>query len=450
MRLTLLSSRPRAPAAGTRASRLAGWRRTFAALGNSHYRALWFSTLASFSAMQMQQIARGWLTAELTGDRALALGVIALAWGIPQLLFSLVGGAVADRIEKRRILIVSQVVMGLLALINAILVHTGVIQVWHLFVLGLLQGMVFAFNMPARQALVAEILGDRELMNGVALNNAAMNMTRIVAPSLAGVLIAVHFVGLTGVYYLIAAFYLLVIAGLLRLPRLERTSERPRQAMHKEIRAGLRYIQGNTVLLTLIALAFVATILGMPYMVLLPIFARSVHHVGSEGLGLMSTASGIGALAGSLVIASLTDYPRKAQLQLIAGIGFGLFLMVFALAVSFPLALAGLVIMGFANTGFMAINNTLIMMYAVPEYHGRVMSVYMLTWSFMPIASLPMSLIADQVGAPATLAVAGAFIALFVLAVALLSPAFRRMETQTIGKDTEMRSAGVPRGGLVS
>jgi MFS family permease len=397
---------------------------------------------ASFSAMQMQQVARGWLTAELTGDAALALGVVALAFGLPQLLFSLFGGAFADRFEKRRIMIFAQVAMGLLALFNAVLVHMGVIQVWHLFVLGLFQGSIFAFNMPARQAFLPEILGERDLMNGIALNNAAMNVTRIAAPSLAGVLIAIPFVGLTGVYYLIAACYLVVIVSMLQLPKSRTHPERVRQPMVKEIGVGLSYIRSSHILMTLIGLAFVATFLGMPYMTLLPIFARTVHHVGSEGLGLMSTLAGVGALIGSLFVAGMSEHRRKTQLQLLAGIGFGLSLLLFASAVNFPIALSGLMLMGFSQTFFMATNNTLVMLNTSPEYHGRVMSVYMMTFSFMPVAALPMSVLADAVGAPWTLSVAGGLVAAIIFTVSVLNPKYRQLETAPRWSQEEQHLVG--------
>lgn len=406
-----------------------GWRRTFSAFDNLQYRILWFSMLASFSAMQMQQVARGWLTAQITGDSAIALGLVAMAWGIPQMLFGLIGGAVADRLEKRGILIASQMLMGGLALTNAVLVHTGAIQIWHLFALGLFQGAIFAFNAPARQALLAEILDERDLMNGIALSNAAMNLTRIAAPSLAGVLIALAFFGLTGVFYLIAVFYIIVVLSLFKLPHAKLSADRLPRAMKEEIAEGIGYIRARSVLITLIGLAFIVTIFGMPYMTLLPLFARTVHHVGSEGLGLMSTFAGLGALVGSLLIGSLSESPRKSQMQLMAGIGFGVFLFTFASAPNFELALFGLTMMGFCGTIFMAINNTLIMMYTEPEYHGRVMSIYMMTWSVMPIASLPMTVAADGVGPQATLAAAGLIIAVSVMAVAWLNPKYRRLET---------------------
>lgn len=406
------------------------WRTTFSALSNRHYRILWMSMFASFSAMQMQQVARGWLTAELTGNKALALGLVGLAMGLPQLVFALFGGAFADRFEKRRIMIAAQITMGLLALFNALLLQFHVIQVWHLIVLGLIQGSVFAFNMPARQAMIAEFLSGEELMNGIALNNAAMTSTAIIAPSVAGVLIAVPFVGLTGVYYLIAALYLVVIFSMFQLPAAPPRPGRIRQSMVKEIAAGIAYTRSNPLLLTFLALSLLSTALAMPYQTLLPIFARKVFVVGSGGLGLMSTSVGVGALAGSFFVAAMTAHPNKTRIQWIAGVGLGAFLAVFAAAPSFPIALLGLAFMGFCNTTFNAINGTLLMTNTAPEYYGRVMSLSMMTFSAMPIAALPMAAMADATGAPITLAVAGVALGVIILCVGLMNSRYRQLDTR--------------------
>lgn len=377
--------------------------------------------------MQMQQIARGWLTAELTGSTATALGVVALAYGIPQLLVSPLGGAFADRFEKRSIVILAQTLMGLLALINAALVFFGVVQVWHLFVLGLFQGSIFAFNMPARQAMIAELLGERDLPNGIAMTNGAMNVTRIVAPSIAGILIAVPFFGLKGIFFLIAGLYLVVVYSLFHLPRMEARAKPKRRPVTEEIRAGMTHMRTSPALLILLALAGTFGVLTMPYMILLPIFAKTVHDVGSEGLGLMSTVSGVGALAGSLLVAMISSSPRAARLQVFTGIATGLSLLVFASAVNFPMALVGLTMLGFFSTVFTAINSTLLMLHSSPEYYGRVMSIYMMTFSISPIAGLPLSMLADKIGAPWTLSATGLMTAVVVLALVTLAPAYRKM-----------------------
>ena len=401
---------------------------TFGSLRNPYYRWLWIGMLFSFTSMQMQQLARGYLAFELEGT-ATALGVVSIGWGAPLLVFSLIGGAIADRSEKRNLLLVTQSAMGVLALIAAILVHTGAIQIWHLVLLGFGQGTVFSFNMPARQSLIPELVAEGELMNAVALNNAAMNMTRIVGPSLAGALIAVPFVGMTGSFYLTAALYLVVVLTLLRIPPTGVAAGRQHRPVVEEMGEGLRYIGSHGYLLTLMGLALVPTVLGMPYQMLLPAFAGDVLHVGSVGLGVMGAAAGAGAVAGALGVASMSNSTRRSEVQLAAGVGFGVALLFFGASGLFGVSLVALVLVGMMSTAYMAINNALLLSSSQPEFHGRVMSVYMLTWSLMPLAALPMSMAGDAVGVQPTVATAGAIIALFVLAVAVFYPAYRRAGT---------------------
>src|SRR3990170_4800954 len=329
----------------------AGWRRTFSPFRNPYYRWLWIGMLFSVTSMQMQQLARGYLAFELEGT-ATALGVVSIGWGAPQLVFSLFGGAVADRSEKRNLLLVTQSAMGLLALIAAILVHTDAIRIWHLVLLGFGQGTVFSFNMPARQALIPELVGEGELMNAVALNNAAMNMTRIVGPSLAGVLIALPFVGLTGSFYVTAALYLVVVLTLLRIPPTGSAAGRARRPVREDMAAGVRYISGQPLLLTLMGLALVPTVLGMPYQMLLPAFAGDVLHVGSVGLGVMGAAAGAGAVAGALGVASMSNSTRRSEVQLAAGVGFGVALLFFGASGLFSVSLVALVLVGMMSTAY--------------------------------------------------------------------------------------------------
>lgn len=418
------------------------WPATLAALQNPQYRTLWLSLFASFSAMQMQMVARGWLTAELTGDKALALGVVGLSFGLPQLVLSLFGGAFADRFDKRKILLIGQAVTGSLALVNALLLSFHLIQVWHLVVLGLVQGSVFAFNMPARQAMMPKLLAGRDLMNGIALNTAAMTATSIVAPAVAGVLIAIPWVGLERVYYVIAALYIVVMYSMYRLPSSPPEAGKQRSPVLKEIGAGLAYTRSNRILFTFLMLSLLATALAMPYMTLLPLFARTIHKVGSQGLGLMSTFVGVGALAGSFFVASLTGYARKTQLQLLAGVGMGLFLVLFASAPVFWVALVGLALMGFCNTVFNAINGTLLMFNTEQQYYGRVMSLSMMTFSAMPVGGLVASLVAEHIGAPWTIAICGIVLTIVVLMVGLLNPKYRGMDTTPKAGMGQVRRAG--------
>lgn len=423
-----VATAPPEPAAGAPATAPAGWRRTFSSLRIVPYRWLWSGMLAYFLAMQMDTFARGYLAYELTGT-ATALGLVWVAWGVPMLLLSLVAGVMADRVEKRNMLLVVQAGMGVLALITAVLVHTGVIDIWQMIVLGVGQGIVWAFAVPARMALLPELVGDDELTNALALNNAAMNGTRIVGPALAGGFIATPFIGIQGVFYLMVLLYVLVGLSLLPIPRTGPPS-RQQAPVWEEMRAGLRYVAGRRNLVVLMLMGLVPIVLGMSYAALLPVFAKDVHEVGSVGFGIMGAFVGVGAIAGSLVIAYFSDFPHRATLQLVLGVGFGLALFVFAEAPSYGVALAALALVGFTFNSYMTLNNSLIFSQADPSFYGRVMSVYMLSWSLMPLATLPMAGLADAIGAPITVAAAGLIIAVFIAAVAVLYPGYRAIGTE--------------------
>jgi MFS family permease len=379
--------------------------------------------LAYFLAMQMDTFARGYLAYDLTGA-ATALGLVWVAWGVPMLLLSLVAGVVADRVEKRSLLMLVQVGMGAVALVTAVLVHTGVIDIWQLVALGVCQGIVWSFAVPTRMAMLPDLVGEEELTNALALNNTAMNGTRVVGPALAGGLIAIPLFGVSGVFYVMLLLYAMVVLALVPLPRTQAMA-RQREPLWQEMGVGLRYMARRRALMVLMLMGFVPILLGMSYAALLPVFAKDVHDVGSLGFGLMGTFVGAGAIVGSLIVAYFSDYPHRAALQLVLGVGFGLSLFVFAEAPSFAVALAALSFVGFTFNSYMTINNALIFTQVEPGFYGRVMSVYMLSWSLMPLATLPLTGLADAIGPEATVAAAGLVISGFVAVVAVLYPGYR-------------------------
>lgn len=424
------SPEPDAEVAGTPA---AGWARTFSSLRIVPYRWLWSGMLAYFLAMQMDTYARGYLAYDLTGA-ATALGLVWVAWGVPMLLLSLVAGVVADRVEKRSLLIVVQAGMGLVALMTAVLVHAGVIDIWQLVVLGVGQGVVWAFAVPARMALLPELVGEEELTNALALNNAAMNGTRIVGPALAGGFIAVPFIGMSGVFYVMVLLYAIVGLALFPIPRTRRPAHQ-QAPLWEEMGAGVRYVASRRNLVVLMLMGFVPVLLGMSYAALLPVFAKDVHDVGSVGFGLMGAFVGVGAIVGSLLIAHFSDYPHQATLQLVLGIAFGLGVFAFAEAPSYYVALATLAVIGLTFNSYMTLNNSLIFSQVEPGFYGRVMSVYMLSWSLMPLATLPMTGLADAIGAPTTVAASGVVVTVFVAGVAILYPGYRAIGTEAPAAD---------------
>ncbi len=393
--------------------------RTFSALEHRGYRYLWLSSTGAALTMQMQLIARGYLAYEISGT-AVALGVVTLAWGAPMLLLSPIAGVVVDRVPKRNLVLVSQAALGVATLVTALLVSTGLIEIWHLVAAGLVQGSVFAFNLPARQALVPEVVGPELMANAIALNSAGNNMTRILGPSAAGVFIAVPFVGIAGVFYLIVGVYALVIATLFQVPATAAPAAAVQRGdFFKEATSGLRYIWGNPPLRTPMLLALVPVLLAMPYHSLMPVFSKDAFGVGSEGLGFLMGAGGAGALIGSLLVAFFSEHPNKNRLQIITGVLFGGSLMALAIAPVFPLGLAAMLAVGGASSTYLALNNTIILTNCDPKMHGRVMSIYFTTFGLMPISTLPMSAAADALGIRWTLGAAGVLTAAFVAVTSL-------------------------------
>lgn len=406
------------------AARVPSWKKPFLALDQEGFRNLWLGMLPGTMAMQMGMITTGFVAYDISGSAA-SVGFVSLGSGVPMLLFGLAGGVVADRFPKRNVLLLTQTLVGIAAALNAILVLTGVVQIWHLMLVASIQGVGFAFNMPARQAFIGQLVSRDRLMNAVALNNAGMNFCRVIGPSMAGAMIAIPHIGAGGVYAIMAGMYAYVVLSLLRIRDRGRPLGSVRPPPLDSLREGLRYIRGNSVVSTLLALAFVPVLLGMPYQQLMPVFAEDVFGVGPGALGLLLTFNGIGALAGSLTIAALTAFPRKGLLQMMLGIAFGLSLSVFAFSRSFHIGLATLIVIGFVSSGYQALNSTLVMNNSDPEYHGRVMSVYMLTFSAMPLAVVPYGALADVFTAPIVIGIGALLLAGVIGVVGMVHPSYR-------------------------
>jgi MFS family permease len=403
--------------------------RLYPALANSAYRLLWLGMLPATLAVMMNQVTSPY-TAFTLSDSASVLGVVSLAQGLPMLLLGLVGGVAADRLPRRLVLIGSQTTLGLAAAALAALGLTGGLQVWHVVAASFIQGAAFAFNMPARQAYIAELVGRPLLASAVALNNAGQNFCRVAGPALAGVLLALPGLGITATFLVIAAMYGIALSALIQLPTRARPvgpSSAVLGSSRAQLTEGLRYVRSSPAILTLIGMNLVVVVFGMPYQTLMPVVAERVFGVGATGLGLLMAGSGAGALAGAVAVAALSRFRRPAALQLGLGIALGLALALFAATRLFPLAVALLVVVGFLFSSFSVINNTLLMANTEPRLTGRVMSVYLLTWAAMPLGAVPLAWLADWAGAPVALALAGGIIAAIVAALALVHPASHRI-----------------------
>ncbi|MCL4533772.1 MAG: MFS transporter [Bacteroidetes bacterium] len=399
-----------------------GWRRTFAALSGRDYRYFWMGLLAFYSAMQMQTVAQGWLVYEMT-ESAVALGAVTFAIGLPLLALSPLGGVAADRVDKRRLLMMTQLFLAVISSTIAVLIATELIEVWHLMAASALKGTIFAFNMPARQAFIAELAPEKDLMNAIALNSTGMNLTRVMMPGAAGLFIGI--IDVAGVY---AVMTLLYIVAMVTLSLVTPRPARPKTAgvpFLRELTVGASYIAKNPVIPTLIALELFSVLFAMQYQVLMPVFAVSVLDTGPAGLGYLLSAVGIGGLLGSLFVASLGDFKHKGRLDLAAAAAFGVMLFLFTQARSFELSLLLLALTGVANITFSATNNTLIMTNSLSNVRGRVMSVYLMCWGVQPLAALPIGALADTIGAPLTVAIGASILTLAAATLFAFRPVLR-------------------------
>ncbi|MDY6918560.1 MAG: MFS transporter [Chloroflexota bacterium] len=398
---------------------------TFASLKNRNFRWFWLAMVAAFSGLMMQNLARGWLVYELTSS-PFALGMVSAAWGGPVLLLSIFGGVVTDRVNKRNLLIVTQVATAVITAVVAVLILNGAIEVWHLVLAAALTGITFAFNAPGRQAMIPELVSGRELMNALALNSMGVNMTRVGAPAVAGVLVAA--IGVAGVYFISVGLYIVAVAALFMVTVAPQGRGGSVKSLAADAAEGLTYIVRRPVIVSLLAVAFLTVLVGMPYMHMMPAFVVDVLHGGAADLGWLSASGGTGALAGALVIASLGDYRRKGRLMLLIAFGFGLLLVAFALSSNLAFALALIFGIGVTNNGYLVLNNTLIQSNVPNWVRGRVMSVYSMTFALPFLGALGAGAVAERLGVATVFWGSGAMLAVFVLGLAVLHRGLRRLE----------------------
>ncbi len=395
----------------------------FPALRHRNFRLFWFGQILSLTGTWMQITAQGWLVLELT-DSEFLLGLVSAASSAPILLFTLWAGVVADRYDKRRIILVAQSFALAVALVLAVLTGTGRITVESLLVLVFLLGTASAFEVPTRQSFFVDLVGRPDLTNAIAMNSAAFNGSRIIGPAIAGVLIGAA--GVAACFYLNAVSFLAVLVALLamRLPAWERPAETA--SAWQNLREGFAYIHGDRLVRTLVGLVAAAAILAFPFTMLLPVFARDVLHVGARGLGALLAASGAGALAGGVALAAVSSRVRRGPLLLGSAVAFTTLLIGFALSPFFGLSLVLLVGVGFAMILNTATVNSLIQSLVPDRLRGRVMSVYVFMFLGMgPVGSLQAGTLAHWLGAPAALAIGAAALLATVLAVWMRVPELR-------------------------
>ncbi|MHB0858124.1 MAG: MFS transporter [Anaerolineae bacterium] len=400
---------------------------TFAALRYRNYRLWFFGQMLSLMGTWMQGVAQGWLVYELTGSE-LALGTITFAGTLPTLFLMLPAGAVVDRVSKRHLLLVTQSVMMLNAFIMAALAATGVLQVWHIALLAVWSGIINSIDAPTRQALSVDMVDDRrDLSNAIAMNSTMFNMARIGGPAVAGLLLAT--LGAAWCFALNGVSFLAVIGALwmMRLPT--KQIQISREPLAKQIAEGLRYCWAQSQVRILMLVVGVSCLFAISYGTLMPVFAADVLRVGEAGLGYLNAAVGVGAVGGSLTVASMGRYRFKGRMLTVGNLLLPVGLLVFASSRTLPLSLAALVLVGWSWVTQSATANTLLQALIPDELRGRVMAIYtLLFFGTAPFAALQAGALA-QAFSPRVAVAAGALVTLVCgLAVWLLAPHLRRAE----------------------
>jgi len=394
-------------------------------LRHRNYRLFFVGQLISLTGTWMQSVAQGWLVLRLSNSPAM-LGLVAAAASLPVLLLSLPAGTLADRVSKRRLLLVSQMVAMALAVVLAGLTLTERIEVWHVVVLATLLGVVTAFEGPARQAFTVEMVGREDLLNAIALNSSIFNAARTVGPAVAGVVVALIGEGLA--FAMNAASFVFVIASLL-LMRL--SPFRPPGGVQRrgQLREGLRYIQNEPRVRALLIQAAAISLFCFAYIPLLPVFARDILHVGASGLGMLSATSGLGALTAALMLAQFGDAIPRGRLVRIAALLQPGLLIAFSASRWLPLSLLLIGMAGWAGVTTMALTNTLIQAIVPDRLRGRVMSVFtLLLMGLSPMSGMLAGGLAQVVGS-VPLVVAGSALTgwLIVATLAVRAPFLRAL-----------------------
>jgi len=389
-----------------------------------------FGTVGAF----MQATAQGWLVLVLTNSPAL-LGLAGAAAGAPTLLIAVFAGVLADRLDRRRLLVATNLASAACAATLAVLTTTGTVEFWHVVALAFLAGVALTIQMPASQAVVSSIVDRTSIGNAVALNSAQYNLGRIVAPAVAGILIAEGGIALGFWVNAVALAIVAVLLAGLAIPH-ERDLDRVQAALWRDLQDGIRHVAADRVLAVLVLLPAVPALFVLNYITFIPVYARDILGIGPIGLGLLTGSIGVGALFGAVSLATLRPSGGSGRL-LLAGLAVGgASLLTFAVSRSVPLSMAALAILGTCQVMYYSTTNTLIQVLVPARLRGRVLSLYLLTSiGLIPVANLVGGAVADAVGVPAVLAFGGAITIATVGGVALAEPRLGRLRAAMIARE---------------
>ncbi|MCH8869364.1 MAG: MFS transporter [Chloroflexi bacterium] len=413
--------------ARARSSNFAGsMRTTFGSLANRNFLLLWLGMLFLMAATQMQMLSRSYLVYDLTGSGTI-LGYVSLGIAVPLLLIPLFGGAIADRLDRKLIIQGGQIVATVLALGVGLLIDLGIISWQYLFVSSMIQGGLFAFMMPARQAIIPQLVGRENLANAMALNAAGMSAMTMGAPALAGWLYAN--MGPWNVYYVIGALASVSVILTTFLPKTE-GGDRERMdvgSMFRDIGDGIRYISSQRILLVLVVVGLVTTMLAMPFRFIMPVFVVDIYRQGPQAMGLLVGMMGLGALAGALYVASVGRKNRGALLILSSFLSAAGLLLVATVPV-YSFGLFVMVVLGLGDAGRMSLNQALLMELSDDAYRGRVMSIFMLNFGLMPLGVYPAGVLTDRLGGQTVVGMMGLMLLVITVVIIVTQRQLRRLQ----------------------
>jgi len=406
----------------------------FRALDVADFRWLWVGSLASSFAMNMQIIARGWMVYTLTSS-SMDLAWVTLSFMVPTVAFSLWGGVVADRLPKKRIIIIAQSLNCAATVVMAAIILSDRVTFWDFIWMGVFNGTILALSMPARQAFVPELIPSRLIFTAMALNTTSWNLSRILGPALAGFLIAWVAAGDTSsaygvgiVYLMIAALYFLSAVTMLLVRKTGNIKEPDEKSPLNDMADGLRYVWANPPVFGLILLSIVPFVFGMPLNTLLPAFNEDILGGGPDDLGMLMSSMGIGAILGSLMLASMGGLRNKAVWLISTCVGWGIFTTAFGSAQVVWVAAVLVGAIGWLSAWNMSLNRGLLQMQVSDTMRGRIMSIDMMSHGLMPIGVIPISMIAERYSVAVALEVAGVVFVLVVLALAVFTSSVRRVD----------------------
>jgi len=402
---------------------------TFYSFKNPVFRIYFSNVQCHMAGMSMQMVARSLLIYRLT-DSATMLGLMSVAHALPTLLFSIFGGAIADRVQRKYVIIAGQAGQAVVALAVALALLYGHLSPtqpgswWILIVASILQGTVVSLMMPSQQALLGDIVGQEKLLNAIALNNLGMNTIRLLAPALSGLFIDIF--SFEAVYFTMTGLYVFGACLAMALPCTSITSREPQSTL-ADLQKGWNYLRHNTTVLLVLSLTVVIFLLATPYIFMMPVFTDSVWNVGATGMGILFSISGGGAIFGSIIMASLPNR-KRGLILIVSTIGVCIGLIVFSFSSFWYLVMVAMVIIGVGQTAWMTSANSLLLYYADTEYRGRVMSIFTIQFGLTSFGTMLAGFLTDRIGVQWAIGGFAIFLLICLLLALVFVPRIRKLD----------------------